>query len=470
MAGGTEHRARVALSLRATFSFIVVALGLLTLSATIFLLVVGIHLRGSMGVVAHAVQSVHVTEGLEVDLLLHGRTREARSRAEIEDKIDQKLSELENFVDTDSERAALDDVARSVGAYLRVREAPDAFEQELDVVVAALERLVAVNVAQASEEDAKHKQWTSVAGSFGIAVAVVLLIGIMSSLIWLRRSAFRQVFEIAAAMEHYGEGVRSTRAKEHGPLELRSMAQQFNRMADDLDRQRDAEIVSLAGVAHDLRNPLAALKMALATLSSTDEISRDRHARTLGIVRRQVDKLDRMVGDLIDAARIESGRLELRIEEHDMRPILADVCELYRSISPNHQIAVDAPPNPVRIACDRLRIEQVIGNLVSNAVKYSPSGGRIELGLTLSDGAAVISVVDSGLGIDRERQANLFEPFRRVSSEAIPGVGLGLFVAKRIVEAHHGRIEVESVSGQGSIFRVRLPTSEGSTTAPATLG
>jgi signal transduction histidine kinase len=124
----------------------------------------------------------------------------------------------------------------------------------------------------------------------------------------------------------------------------------------------------------------------------------------------------------------------------------------------------------VRIACDRLRIEQVIGNLVSNAVKYSPSGGRIELGLTLSDGAAVISVVDSGLGIDRERQANLFEPFRRVSSEAIPGVGLGLFVAKRIVEAHHGRIEVESVSGQGSIFRVRLPTSEGSTTAPATLG
>jgi signal transduction histidine kinase len=452
--GGAKRRTN---SLRTTLSTIVVVLGLMTLGTAAFLVALAIQLRGSMGVVAAAVESVHLAEGLEVDLLLHGRTTDRLALAEVESRLLQKVARTEKYVTTDEERAALVEVQRTLERYFGARASAERADLELGAAIDALEEFVDVNVAQAAAEDALFARWTSIASAAGIVIAVVLLGTVVGALVWLRRSAFRPVFDIAGVMSRFREGRRSERAREAGPIELREMAQQFNRMADALDRQHEAQLVSLAGVAHDLRNPLSALKMALATLSAREEAYAGPTDRTLAIVRRQVDRLDRMVGDLLDAARIESGQLDLRIEECDVRPILDDVCELYRSISPGHRIALNAPSAPVRLPCDRLRIEQVLGNLVSNAVKYSPEGGRIEVALSLIEDAAVISVSDCGLGIDRERQARVFQPFQRASSDAIPGVGLGLFVAKRIVEAHAGRIEMESAPGEGSTFRVRLP-------------
>ena len=118
------------------------------------------------------------------------------------------------------------------------------------------------------------------------------------------------------------------------------------------------------------------------------------------------------------------------------------------------------------IRCDPLRIEQVITNLLSNAIKYSPEGGRVDVAVAPQEDGAVISVTDQGLGISEEDQQRLFEPFRRVglSMETIPGVGLGLFVVRRIVEAHHGRIDVTSARGKGSSFRIWIPSSPDSTT------
>jgi signal transduction histidine kinase len=111
------------------------------------------------------------------------------------------------------------------------------------------------------------------------------------------------------------------------------------------------------------------------------------------------------------------------------------------------------------VSCDALRIEQVLTNLVSNAIKYSPRGGRVEVTLEQPGTEAILNVVDQGVGIPSDDQAHIFEPFRRsgASRELVPGAGLGLFVARRIVEAHGGRIEVESRPGAGSTFRVHLP-------------
>jgi signal transduction histidine kinase len=168
-----------------------------------------------------------------------------------------------------------------------------------------------------------------------------------------------------------------------------------------------------------------------------------------------------MVSDFLDVARIEAGELSLQLDRADAREIVMRVVELFQTTTTEHTIKLSLPEGETSLMCDAQRLEQVLGNLISNAVKYSPGGGTIEVRLHEVDRWAVVEVADQGVGISAEELPRLFEPFRRGGSAAqavaIPGVGLGLFVVKRIVEAHEGRIEVESLPAQGSIFRVRLP-------------
>jgi signal transduction histidine kinase len=170
-----------------------------------------------------------------------------------------------------------------------------------------------------------------------------------------------------------------------------------------------------------------------------------------------------MVGDFLDMANIEAGKLELRFQEQDVCQLVRNVVALFESTSPNHDLRVSTPAAAVPLRCDPLRIEQVVTNLVSNAIKYSPEGGAVGISLRVVREEAVIEVRDHGIGITRGDQRRLFEPFRRLhlSRETIAGVGLGLFVVRRIVEAHRGRIEVESAVGTGSTFRVALPIGDG---------
>jgi signal transduction histidine kinase len=133
--------------------------------------------------------------------------------------------------------------------------------------------------------------------------------------------------------------------------------------------------------------------------------------------------------------------------------------EQFQAISPGRHIELSLADDEVPLVCDGLRIEQVTANLVSNALKYSPAEAPVRVSLRRADGEARLVVADHGLGIAEEDQGRLFEPFRRVglSAEAIPGVGLGLFVVRQIVEAHGGRISLTSAPGRGSTFRVHLP-------------
>ena len=166
-----------------------------------------------------------------------------------------------------------------------------------------------------------------------------------------------------------------------------------------------------------------------------------------------------MVGDLLDSSKIESGNLELRLEECDARIIVQDAFNLFSSASKSHQFTLHLPATATPIHCDRLRIEQVLNNLVSNAIKYSPGGGQVALSLAQAGEEALFHVSDEGMGIPRDEIPYIFEPFRRTRTarEAVPGVGLGLSVAQRIVRAHGGRIQVESQIGKGTRFSVYLP-------------
>ncbi len=238
------------------------------------------------------------------------------------------------------------------------------------------------------------------------------------------------------------------------------IAKQFNDMAVSLTRQYESQLSFLAAVAHDLRNPLGALKMSASILSSDRKLPPETVSNLVSVIDRQVHALDRMVGDLLDTSRIEAGHLELRITECDLRAVARDAFDLFNLASQEHQLMLRVPNRPVIVQCDPLRIQQVLNNLVSNAIKYSPSETKIELTLEDDEQGVRLQVSDEGVGIAQDDLPYIFEPFRRTktSKDEVPGVGLGLSVAQRIVRAHGGRIHVESEVGKGSTFRVTLRT------------
>lgn len=262
-------------------------------------------------------------------------------------------------------------------------------------------------------------------------------------------------------MQRFGRGDGAARAPERGSRELRELCARFNDMASAIAAQRQAQIAFLGGVAHDLRNPLSALQLSVELLGPDQELPPEATLRqTVARIERQIVRMERMLGDFLDVAKIEAGQLDLRLAAHDACTLVKEVADLFEGTSrERHRIEVRAPDTALPIWCDPMRIEQVIANLISNAIKYSPPESVVELAVDARGREIELRVTDHGIGIAMEDHARVFEPFRRVglSKETVPGVGLGLFVVRKIVEAHGGRIAIESAPGQGATFRVFLP-------------
>jgi signal transduction histidine kinase len=224
--------------------------------------------------------------------------------------------------------------------------------------------------------------------------------------------------------------------------------------------QNEMKDVFLASVAHEMRTPLAAAKaqaqLALHQLAQDDCDSSS--AGALRRISRQIDTVVRLVSDLLDVSRLEGGVLELNRTEVDIAALARDVAARLQALTERHPLRVQAP-DEARLLCDRDRIEQVLTNLVSNAIRYSPEGGAIDIAIQRSPEWLQISVSDRGTGIPRDQQRRVFERFARLNPEEAGGLGLGLAIAQAIVEQHGGKIWVEStgVAGEGSTFYVRLP-------------
>jgi two-component system CheB/CheR fusion protein len=173
----------------------------------------------------------------------------------------------------------------------------------------------------------------------------------------------------------------------------------------------------------------------------------------------QVGRLSRLVDDLLDVTRFSRGQFELTVERTDIRSALEEVVTRFRVVSPNHAFRLEFDEGSFMGDWDRDRLEQVMNNLVGNAVKYSPSGGEILISTRHEDTHLVIAVRDHGVGIPETDQKHLFDRFFRGSAENtdIKGLGLGLYVSQRIVEAHGGNIGATSVPGEGSEFFFTLP-------------
>jgi signal transduction histidine kinase len=381
----------------------------------------------------------------------------------LENDLLEGLRTERQYIDDSEEADAVAAAEKEVDAYMknvRLRDdIPGA--PRLDRALGAVRRVADLNIAQARKAEIEAVRWNRLADQLGYGIALVVILGVPLTTIWLGVFAFRPILGIIVAMKRFASGEMDVRASRgRGMEELRRVADQFNDMADAIRRQRQNQLAFLAGVSHDLRNPINALNMSVGILSQDAPLSSHRQTEIVGIIKRQMEFLNRMVEDLHDAQQIEAGRLALKAKVSDARALVENVCELFGAISSIHRFNVIVPAGPVPIECDPIRLRQVLNNLVSNAIKYSPGGGDVSVVLERSDKGVVVQVSDSGLGIPPEELPHIFEPFRRtrLSKQEIPGTGLGLHVSRRIVEAHHGRIEVDSTLGKGTTFRVHLPT------------
>jgi len=176
------------------------------------------------------------------------------------------------------------------------------------------------------------------------------------------------------------------------------------------------------------------------------------------VISRQLRRMSAIVGDVLGAVQADSGAIVLRLERCDAEQLAHECIEIFETMAPGYRFELDVK-GPTHLRADPRRFEQVLNNLLSNAVKYSPSGSRVKLEISGEDDSLVVSVTDEGPGIPPDLRDQLFRPFSRgkTGHEEIPGVGLGLYVSRRIVEAHGGSIDVRSVLGEGSTFTLKLP-------------
>src|SRR5215217_5569845 len=232
-----------------------------------------------------------------------------------------------------------------------------------------------------------------------------------------------------------------------------------NERLRELDRLKD-EFISL--VSHELRTPLTSIRGYLELLldGGAGEVTPEQ-ARFLGVVDRNSQRLMHLVGDLLFLAQVEAGKLALEVGDVDLHDVVAEAVEAAKPIADERDIALSMALEPMpAMRGDRSRLAQVLDNLVSNALKFTTEGGSVEVHLCSANGDAVLEVRDTGIGIARGEQEQLFDRFFRsaaATERAIPGTGLGLTIVKAIVERHEGRIEVESATAKGTTIRVRLP-------------
>jgi len=216
------------------------------------------------------------------------------------------------------------------------------------------------------------------------------------------------------------------------------------------------EIIST--VSHELRSPLTSIKGFTSLLISRwDSIAEDRKLEMLEQVRHDADRVTRMLTELLDISRLETGQLHLRRRPLDLAALAASVVEKVALQEPDLEADVVFPPDFPEVMADADKVEQVLSNLVENAAKYaSPRGLRIE-GSVSDDGIAV-AVTDSGEGIPAEDLPRVFERFFRREEGRPTGTGLGLWISRGLVEAHGGGLTANSVVGEGSTFRFTLPS------------
>ncbi len=240
--------------------------------------------------------------------------------------------------------------------------------------------------------------------------------------------------------------------------EVKKAIEKVERAYRELKETESFKAEFFSNITHDLKTPITAIKGAV------DLLARQRGVEpTLDVIKKNIDKLSKMIGDLLDCARLESGKLEMNLEEQDLVEVVEETVFLNTLLAQQKNVTLnlESERETVVLPFDSDRISQVVANLLSNAIKFSPEGGVVNVKVGVTEGGwAVVSVEDSGPGIPKEKRDKVFEKFYRIDMQenSKGSTGLGLAICKGVVEAHGGRIEiVDPVDHKGTVVRFYLP-------------
>lgn len=259
---------------------------------------------------------------------------------------------------------------------------------------------------------------------------------------------------------HHARALAESHARE-----LKRLNEEVGRSYDaERERRHVAELVAqareevLGVVAHDLRNPLNVI-ISSTDLLLNEDLDRARRTELLEVALRAGRRMNRLIGDLLDTVRLHAGKLALDLEDVAVATIFKDADDMFRPLAEKRQITIEIPPTPdgLAVRADPLRVSQVLGNILGNALKFTPERGRIVLRASSNGRQVRIDVIDNGPGISASDLEHLFDNFWQAQRNDNRGVGLGLAIAKSVVEAHGGRIWCESTPGKGTTFSFTLP-------------
>lgn len=339
---------------------------------------------------------------------------------------------------------AIKTLAAGEGARVRVMLSPLFLQSEVLVL----------EVAQSLKHvDATMSQvrWAIMGG-----ILAALALAITSGVIVVRRT-LAPVASITKIAQRIGSSSDLTqRVGYQGPAdEIGELATTFDHMIERLDTVFESQKHFIADASHDLRTPLTVLRGNLDLLKR--DLGEEDRREALRAMESETHRMSKTVDDLLLLAEVESGQTERR-DTVSLREILLEGLERGQRLAGNRKISA-GPQEDISVAGDAFRLKRLLGNLIDNAIKYTPEEGTITLSLYTHDGWARLDVTDSGIGIPREHLAHLFERFYKVDkgrSRSSRGSGLGLAIVKAIAEQHHGKVTVASEPGKGSTFSVWL--------------
>jgi two-component system sensor histidine kinase BaeS len=293
---------------------------------------------------------------------------------------------------------------------------------------------------------------------------LVGLAGVVLALVlgWLfTRQIVAPVAEVSTAARRIAGGDFSGKVTARGAEELTDLGHSFNTMAGELTRDREVRQNMVADIAHELRTPLSVLR---ANIEAMQDGVLEPTADNLASLHQETAVLARLIDDLRILSMAESGQLKYHFEKTDLAALCARIVEGMRALfaSKNIGLAFEAPAPLPEVTADADRIAQVVRNLLNNAHRYTPEGGRVTVKLAAGADGVTVSVRDTGPGIEPEDLKKVFDRFYRVDrsrTRRTGGSGLGLAIVKQLVEAHGGEVRAESAVGEGSTFSFRLPAA-----------
>ena len=312
-------------------------------------------------------------------------------------------------------------------------------------------------IVVAKPQDVVSDQWAPLVQRLGAAIAIGGLLAWLLGL-WLSRRISKPVQALARASDEIASGNYAVQVPVgRGSSELTHLSERFNQMAARLAATEERERQFLMSVSHELRTPLTAIKGHVDALRDGLVDDPELIAASLDVVANEATRLERLVGDVLDLAKLRAHRFTVQTEEVDMGRLVEQAYGSFGDEARRREIhyALDGAEQAPTIITDGDRVLQVITNLLKNAFRWTPDGGTIGVALDASNGAVRVEVSDTGPGITREDAQRIFNPF---VSHDTQGTGLGLPIARELAGALGGRIELDTEIGRGSRFRLVLPS------------